>query len=42
MSTRLGTFAENHALMVLLLVELAMLAGLGRRGTGRRSSGGEE
>jgi len=32
---RLGDFTEAHALMVLVLLELAVLTLLGRRGRGR-------
>jgi hypothetical protein len=32
---RLGAFEESHGLMVLLLLELAVLAILGRKGFGR-------
>jgi hypothetical protein len=34
--TGLGTFAEEHALMVLVLLELAVLVFMGRRGVGGR------
>ncbi len=37
---KFGSFEENHGLMVLVLLELAVLALLGRRGRGR-SDGGE-
>jgi hypothetical protein len=39
---RFGSFAENHALMVLVLLELLMLAMFGRRGVGGRRRGEEE
>jgi len=42
MAGRFGTFAENHALMVLVLLELAVLALFGRRGSGGRRARGEE
>jgi hypothetical protein len=38
---RFGSFAEEHGLMVLVLLELAVLVLLGRRGVGGRASGGE-
>jgi hypothetical protein len=37
--SRLSGFAENHALAVLLLAEVALIGFLGRRSRGRR---GEE
>ena len=37
----LGDFAEEHALGVLVLLELAVIVLLGRRGSGGRASGGE-
>ena len=40
MSTKFGSFAENHALMVLVLAELLVLGFFGRRGVGGRR--GEE
>lgn len=36
---KLGTFEESHGLMVLVLLELAVLALLGRKGRGRGEGG---
>jgi hypothetical protein len=41
MFARLGTWSEEHGLMTLLLLELGLLALLGRRSRGGRSEGGE-
>jgi hypothetical protein len=38
---KLGGFAEEHALMVLVLLELAVIVLFGRRGVGGRTSAGE-
>jgi hypothetical protein len=38
---KLGGFAEEHALAVLVLLELAVIVLFGRRGVGGRASGGE-
>lgn len=34
---RLGSFEESHGLMVLVLLELGLLALMGRRGRGREA-----
>lgn len=36
---KLGTFSEEHGLMALALLELAVLALLGRSGRGRSEGG---
>jgi hypothetical protein len=36
---KLGSFSEEHGLMVLLVLELAVLALLGRKGRGRGEGG---
>ena len=36
---KMGSFEESHGLMVLVLLELALLALLGRRGRGRSEGG---
>lgn len=38
---RLGTFAEEHALMVLVVLELAVIVLFGRRGVGGRAGAAE-
>lgn len=37
-----GQFAEEHALMVLVVLELFVIVLFGRRGVGSRRGGGEE
>ena len=37
--SKFGSFSEEHGLMVLVLLEFALLALLGRRGRGRSEGG---